>query len=365
VAVSWHSVVVTEVASYPSLDELVDELARIREVGLEPLEMEPLLPSLPALAGLGVVQRRTRVSTSLGTATSIAEVVREAAARLYDDQDRPGKRPTPVALAQMLFRVHYDTQGLTAGEARVRTQAASGVGDRQYRGHHEPRLLRLVAQSVLELDREDDLHRWGRALEVGADAPQSVAMYWLYLFRDHYFRMETSGYALQADLMTALNQLRDGLPSWIKYLETAVYWNTEFSFLRQRFFLRHGPLWFAITDEGCSQLNDSAERIEYHDPFPDEFMARLRRLYGVQEIPDHDDFNARLSAAGLQDYTMEKAERWLRRCNCPHTQPTAGVKCIWLSGTAICLGKRSSVSLSIFKTGIAVSALPSMKRWNT
>jgi hypothetical protein len=117
--------------------------------------------------------------------------------------------------------------------------------------------------------------------------------------------------------MTALSQLRDGLPSWKLYLATAVYWNVEFSFLRQRFFLRHGPLWFAVTDEGCTQLNDSAERIEYHDPFPDEFMAKLRRLYGAAVTPDHDAFTESLVAAGLTQPTMQEAEAWLRRCDCP------------------------------------------------
>ena len=102
----------------------------------------------------------------------------------------------------MLFRVHYATKKLTAAEARTKTREASGVGDRQYRARHEGRLLRLVAQGILDLDREDDLHQWGRALEVGAEVPQSVALYWLTLFRDHYFRMETSAYALQTDLMT-------------------------------------------------------------------------------------------------------------------------------------------------------------------
>src|SRR5439155_26788770 len=114
-------------------------------------------------------------------------------------------------------------------EARTRTKDASDFGNRQYRSSHEYRLLRLLAQAVLELDREDDLHRWGRALEVGADVPQSVALYWLSLFRDHYFRLETSAYALQADLMTAHSQLRDELPSWRDYLATAVYRNVEFS----------------------------------------------------------------------------------------------------------------------------------------
>jgi hypothetical protein len=323
VAVGWHHGRVNEGQSQPSLDELVPELALVREAGLEPLEIEALVPSLPVLAGLEAVRHRIRVETVLGMATAIAQVVREAADRLEDDPDRPGPRdaPSPVALAQMLFRVHYATRRESAAEARASTQEASGVGDRQYRAHHERRLLRLVAQALLELDREDDLHRWGRALEVGADAPQGVAMYWLNLFRDHYFRMETSAYALQADLMTALSQLHDDLPSWKLYLATAVYWNVEFSFLRQRFFLRHGPLWFAITDEGCTQLNDSAERIEYHDAFPDEFMAKLRRLYGAAEVPDHDDFQQRLTDADLHDFTLEKAEHWLRLCGCSGETP--------------------------------------------
>jgi hypothetical protein len=314
---------VSQPGQQPSLDELAPELALVREVGLEPLDVEALMSSLPALTGLGVVRRRVRVDTPLGVATAIAQVVEEAAVRLEDDADRPGPpgQPSPTALAQMLFRVHYNTRRLSAAEARTNTQEASGVGDRQYRAYHEPRLLRLVGQALIELDREDDLRRWGRAIEVGVDVPQSVAMYWLYLFRDHYFRMETSAYALQADLMTALSQRHSGLDTWRKYLATAVYWNVEFSFLRQRFFLRHGPLWFAITDEGSTQLNDSAERIEYHDPYPDEFMAKLRRLYGAAELPDHDDFRQRLIAAQLREATLTAAQQWIGSCRCPQDSP--------------------------------------------
>ena len=58
------------------------------------------------------------------------------------------------------------------------------------------------------------------------------------------------------------------------------------------------------------------ERIEYHDPFPDEFMAKLRRLYGAAETPDHDDFTARLDHSGLTEVSRDKAEVWLRRCAC-------------------------------------------------
>jgi hypothetical protein len=296
----------------------VPELAIVREAGLEPLDVEVAIAELPALFALGVVQRRSRTDTSLAAATAICQIVREAAERLNDDTEQPGPpgQTSSVAQAQMLLRVHYATKELSVADARTETQSASGVGDRQYRASREARLLRLVAQAVLDLDREADLHQWGRALGVGADVPQSVALYWLTLFRDHYFRLETSAYALQADLMTARAQLAGNLPSWRLYLSTAVYWNVEFSYLRHRFFRNHGPLWFAPTDEGCTKLNDSAERIEYHDAFPDEFMARLRRLYSAAEDPDHDDFTARLEAAGLRNFTLDKAEAWLRRCTC-------------------------------------------------
>jgi len=317
-AASWQPEPPSRSDPPPSLDELTPELALVRETGLEPLELEPLVPRLLLLASLGVVRHRTHTGTDLDVAGSICQVTREAAERLVDDPDRTGPpdRPSLVAQAQMLLRVHYATKALTAADARVRTQEASGVADRQYRARHEARLLRLVAQSLLDLDREDDLHQWGRALEVGADVPQSVALYWLYLFRDHYFRLETSAYALQADLMTAHAQLRDGLSSWRLYLATAVYWNVEFSYLRHRFFRDHGPLWFAPTDEGCTKLNDAVERIEYHDPFPDEFMAKLRQLYGTATDPDHDDFTKALKRARLHKFTLDKAETWLRHCSC-------------------------------------------------
>jgi hypothetical protein len=314
-AVGWHSGCTTE-PRQPSLDDLVPELALVREVGLDPLELEPLVPQLRCLAALDVVRHRTHLDTALATATTICQVAREAAERLADDQDQPGAGSSPAAQAQMLFRAHYRTRQMSSAEARRATQEVSGVADRQYRARHEARLLRLVAQEILNLDREDDLHQWGRALEVGADVPQSVALYWLTLFRDHYFRLETSAYALQADLMTAHVQLHDELPSWRLYLATAVYWNVEFSYLRQRFFREHGPLWFAPTDEGCTKLNDAVERIEYHDPFPDDLMARLRRLYGTAADPDHDDFSRRLEEAGLAELVTEKAEVWLGRCTC-------------------------------------------------
>ena len=47
-AISWHhGPVTTEGPPQPSLDELVAELALVREAGLEPLEVEALVPSLP------------------------------------------------------------------------------------------------------------------------------------------------------------------------------------------------------------------------------------------------------------------------------------------------------------------------------
>ena len=143
---------VTEGSPEQSLDELVQELARIREAALEPLEIQALVPTLPTLAGLGVVRRRTKMDTALGRATEMAHVVREAVQRLDDDPTRPGPAdpPSPAALAQMLFREHYDTRQLSAASARTWAQEKSGVADRQYRAYHEPRLLRLVAQAVLE-----------------------------------------------------------------------------------------------------------------------------------------------------------------------------------------------------------------------
>jgi hypothetical protein len=314
VAFTWHSGPVADETPQPSLDDLVPELALVREAGLQPLDVEVVIDGLPHLRVLGVVNHRTRADTTLGRASAICAVVHDAAQRLTDDQ-APASTDL-IAQAQMLLRVHPKTSKLTVAAARTKAQEASGVADRWYRARHEARLLRLVAQSVLDLDREDDLLQWGRALEVGADVPQNVAMYWLYLFRDHYFRMETAAFALQFDLATALSQLRDDMPSWRDFMETAVFWNVQFSYLRHRFWRLHGPLWFAPTDEGSARLNDSVEQIEYHDPFPDDKMAPLRRLYATSPDPDHDEFRRGLVVAGIAQVTLDKAESWLRACRC-------------------------------------------------
>jgi hypothetical protein len=57
---------VVQESTQPALDELVPDLAFVREAGLEPLEIEGLLQKLQALPGLGIVRRRTRVGTEHG-----------------------------------------------------------------------------------------------------------------------------------------------------------------------------------------------------------------------------------------------------------------------------------------------------------
>ena len=84
-------------SSQPILDDLVPELALVREAGLEPLEVESLVLRLRGLSGLGVVRHRTRTDTELGIAASICQVVREAAERLSDDPDHPGP-PSQLSL---------------------------------------------------------------------------------------------------------------------------------------------------------------------------------------------------------------------------------------------------------------------------
>src|SRR5450759_5032839 len=103
-------------------------LAHLGQLGHQ--VVEPLVAALPELASLGVVRHRLRTDTALGRATSICQVVREAAERLEDDPEHPGPvgQRSPVAQAQMLLRVHYATKALSAADARTKTQEASGVG---------------------------------------------------------------------------------------------------------------------------------------------------------------------------------------------------------------------------------------------
>ncbi|ABD11897.1 hypothetical protein CcI156_22790 [Frankia sp. CcI156] len=132
------------------LDQLTKELAPVRSAA-SPLDLEPLLRDLPALTGLGIVRGRVHAATSLGLATAVLAVVREAAASL--DEAVPEHNQV-----HLLFRVHPKTARLTPAGARQAAQEVSGVEMRQFRFRQEGRLRRLVAQQLLEMQYGAD-HR--------------------------------------------------------------------------------------------------------------------------------------------------------------------------------------------------------------
>lgn len=297
------------------LDALTGELAAVRDVGRSALGVEQRLEELSGLRTLPVVVQATREpKTPLAEAEAIVDVVWRAADRLNADVSEP-------RLARMLLGLDPDTRHLAPPLARRRAQEASGVQMRQFRQRQERGLLRLVAQQILELQQEEDRLAGARAMMVGADVPQSVALYWLTLFRDHYFRLETSAYALQFDVTTALQKRRDNMTDWPKFAATALYWNVEFSYLRDRFFRLHGPLWFTPTDEGGEALSDAAEAIEYHDAFPEEYVSVLRLLYGRLEQPEVSLFMQALDDSGQAEFAHQKFADWLALCDCDLAQP--------------------------------------------
>jgi hypothetical protein len=125
---------------------LAKELRAVRAADTA-VDLEPRVDELRALLALAVVRARVRGGTALGKANAVISVVTEAARRF-----RP-ERPEHIA-AQILFRVHPRTQGLTPARARRLAEEARGVGPRQFRAREELRLCRLVAQAILELEAE-------------------------------------------------------------------------------------------------------------------------------------------------------------------------------------------------------------------
>ena len=83
----------------------------------------------------------------------------------------------------------------------------------------------------------------------------------------------------------------------------------------------HGPLWFAPTDPGCETLCDAAERIEYHDAFPEEYISRLRIIRGRLEAPEPHLFEEAVRAAGEWDFATDKLQQWLSLCACDLDAP--------------------------------------------
>ncbi|XVQ86493.1 hypothetical protein ACQP2K_03405 [Microbispora siamensis] len=293
---------------------LAPELKIVRETGRDPADLEPVLGDLPTLLSLPVVSRWTRhPATTMATAEAVSRVVWRAVERLNKEVLKP-------RLARIWFGLDLD-RDLDPPAARRRAQAASPVEMRQFRKKWEDDLARLVAQQVLQLQADEDRLNAGRLMMVGAEVPQSVGMYWLRVFADHYFRLETSAYALQVDLMTALQKHRDDMPDWRKFARLALWWNVEFSYYRDRFFSEHGPLWFTPTDEGGEALSESAENIEYHDAFPEEYISQLRLLCASLDRLTHASFDESLRASGHKEFAEKKFESWLGLCKCNLEKP--------------------------------------------
>jgi hypothetical protein len=296
-----------------ALDALTVELALVREVGPSALDLEPVLPQLRWLTALGAVRRRARRQSGLAEAQAVIEVVWQAADRL----DLVGE----ALIARLLIGAHERTRRVSPAAAREIAQEASGVEMRQFRARREARALRLLADKVIEVDLDEDRHAAAEAMQVGGDVAESVALYWLNLFKDHYFRMSTYAYGLETDLMTAVVQRRAGLESWRDYLSSTLWWTTQVSYYRDRFYRLHGPLWYSITEVGSEQMSDAMERIEYHDAFPDEYLSRLRVVFGRLEQFEESLFREALSEVGELDFALAKLNQWFARCSCDDVAP--------------------------------------------
>jgi hypothetical protein len=316
VAEGWQSESMAEdvTGRVADLEELVPELNRVCKRGRDPVAIEPILGSLTVLASLPLVEQWTREPiTSLSRSQAICDVVWRAVERLPDTVNGQ--------VAKLLFGADPTTKELAPADARRHAAEAKRVELRQFRGRHEEDLFRLVAQHVLQLQVDEDRLNGARRMMVGASVPQTVGMYWLQLFADHYFRLETSAYALQMDVTTALQRRRHGMDDWRQYAQLAVWWNVEFSYYRERFFLQHGPLWFTPTDEGGTALNDCVEAIEYHDAFPEEYMSQLRTLCSRLESITPEAFLNELRESGRADEVNDRFARWLDLCHCPDEGP--------------------------------------------
>lgn len=153
------------------LDMLTREMLVVRPADTA-LDLEPRASGLHVLAGLGVVHARVRGGTTLGLAEAIMSVVREAAAKRLNP-----RRPEHLH-AQLLFRVHPDTERLDPVKAREHARVARGLTARQFRAREEPRLCRLVAQAILELQAEHDEVAVAVPLKFGAQPsePNTAAL---------------------------------------------------------------------------------------------------------------------------------------------------------------------------------------------
>ncbi|OKH75835.1 hypothetical protein EB72_08465 [Mycobacterium sp. SWH-M1] len=289
-----------EVVRVPTHDEVVRELAKVREKsfgGLRRLRL-PALHEAATAAGL------TTTSVQPEPA-AIEDLIRKAV-------DRFGGGPYQEA-AQYTFGLIGGTKLEPAVERRRQAAAAMNVVPETFRKGHEKVVIEQTAEGVLALAREAEMRRANVDMQKRHPADSRLAVAWVERF-EAYFRIWTPVYALAADLEAALEHYRaepaDDLPwdpnsdqpydplleAW-GYARSALYRYAQFLLEIKRFISRHGGMWLFSDAKRETEISDMVYRVGWHNPINEENDSWLRRALATSQLEEAHTFYGQLKSS--------------------------------------------------------------------
>lgn len=277
----------------PAHDELMRDLARIREKGIGRLRGLDL-PALEAAVRIIDPTESADVEPA-----AIAAVLRAAA-------DTLGGGSLQEASEYLLGL--YPGTALWSGKLR-RDEAAQlfGVVTETFRKKPEQELLGQIAEAILSQCHDARLRSTRLDMEQRRHPADSrLAVQWVERF-EAYYRIWTPAYALAEDLQAAidtyLEEPADHYP-WdpnsaepydpIKqaqgYGHSALYWLAQFHLEVRRFRSKHGGLWLLSDVQVEQDVADAVYRIGWHNDLSDGDESFLRRLLADSRHEEAEHF---------------------------------------------------------------------------
>ena len=283
------------------------------------------LVNCPELLGLELVAARSASDSAADLAVSANHLIREGATRVDGTAGGPAARLLGVA------------PGRTGSKLTTRREEVSEMlflSVDHFRKEREPKLVRSVAEALVELDSAFRLRHQHRIEGERRPEESRLQINWLAQHRS-YRRIWTPVEAMKNDLIWFLQYLRGGGEEHFVICDRLcnITWRyAQFQTELAAFVEREGGLWLLADPDSEIQAADAIYRLGFHTPLGEADESWLRLLLSRSEAGELEPFTDLLIEAGeRRQELMASWMRWVEGCEADPAEPDPGCEVhLWL-----------------------------------
>ncbi len=295
---------------------LADELGLVIRYGLRPSALLDLATDMPGLLWL------TCVVPPAGTADGPYErLIRlRLALRAVIGRMESEHRPDFRLGLDRLFGATDDLATVPASERRELASVpllGYRLGAASFARRHDDEFRGLVADRLVEYDREYALREGRRRMQLGEPADRSVAIDWLDRFQ-YYYRVwsDVSGILNNIEALLTIRAIDRGDTSLPAYHEASLWSLSCLSLDIDRFVVERGGLWLLSDPDAEQQVSDALYLIQWH-PFISQLdSAWLARHVVSRGRRDMLRFHEALERDRRGRNILARWAEWVAACGC-------------------------------------------------